>query len=142
MGHQAFAFLLARAAARVGAKFEAEVLAPLGINSDEAALLLALAGKDHVRLGELAAAAGLSDMSTVSRTVGRLVRGRLASRRRASDDARAVRITILERGRGLASKLRNDVASFDLRMRVVAIRGELELLASGKWEEAEAEAAE
>jgi DNA-binding MarR family transcriptional regulator len=71
-----------------------------GLSLSQYALLIPLAERQEARIGELAAAAGITP-STATRIMDALERRGLVSRERASEDRRAVSVSLTHAGRAL-----------------------------------------
>jgi DNA-binding MarR family transcriptional regulator len=96
---KAIPFLLARAGARMGNAF-ARALKPHDLSLTEWRVCASLQHTPEQTLSELASQASC-DLSALSRIVDRLVERRLAVRKRAVDDKRAVRIALSVKGAAL-----------------------------------------
>lgn len=98
--------LLARAAEAASTEFVGNDLPQLGLSMIECRALLALSeAAVPMRLAALQAACGV-EMSTLSRAVSKLQRGKLASKRRERKDIRAVTIQITDAGTTKAAQAR------------------------------------
>lgn len=84
----------------------------LGISAAQLFVLQAIAEEEPRSLGDLVART-LTNQSTVSEVVARLVSAGLVTRRPAADDARRVELTLTARGRALLQKTPRTV-QFDL----------------------------
>jgi MarR family transcriptional regulator, organic hydroperoxide resistance regulator len=100
---KAVPFLLARAGARMGNAF-ARALKKYGLSLTEWRVCASLAHTPDQTLSELSLHAA-ADLSALSRIVDRLVARRLANRRRAQDDKRAVLISLTPRGTTLTHEI-------------------------------------
>ncbi len=89
-------YLINRAGVRLAVSFGRH-LKPHGIGIQEWRVLAALAAHGPQRLSDLAALTSI-DLSTLSRLVGRMVRGRLVARGRVNGDRREVRVRLTGRG--------------------------------------------
>jgi MarR family transcriptional regulator, organic hydroperoxide resistance regulator len=90
-------YLINRAGVRLAVAFGRE-LKPHGVVVQEWRVLAALAAHGAQRLSDLAALTSI-DLSTLSRLVGRMVRGGLVARDRVDGDRREVRVRLTTRGR-------------------------------------------
>src|SRR5262245_3072402 len=89
-------YLINRAGARLAVQFTRELEAQ-GVVLQEWRVLAALAAHGGQRLSDLADLTSI-DLSTLSRLVGRMLRGGLVARKRANGDRREVRITLTAKG--------------------------------------------
>jgi MarR family transcriptional regulator, organic hydroperoxide resistance regulator len=96
-------YLINRAGARLAVAF-AEDIAPLGVGLQEWRVLAALAAQGPQRLGDLAHLTSI-DVSTLSRLIGRMARGKLVARTRENGDRRAVRLALAAKGRRAADAI-------------------------------------
>ncbi len=90
-------YLINRAGVRLAVSFGRD-LKPRGVMVQEWRVLAALAAHGPQRLSDLAALTSI-DLSTLSRLVGRMTRGRLVERGRANGDRREVLIKLTTKGR-------------------------------------------
>ena len=90
-------YLINRAGARLAVAFGAAI-ARHGIGLQEWRVLAALHADGASRLGDLSLLTSI-EMSTLSRLVGRMMRGGLVERAREDGDRRAVRIELSVKGR-------------------------------------------
>lgn len=100
---KAIPFLLARAGARMGNAF-AKALKPYGLSLSEWRVCASLQHSPRQTLSELATHAS-TDLSALSRIVGRLVDLGLVQREKCEADGRAVRIALSKTGLRLTREL-------------------------------------
>ncbi len=96
-------YLFNRVGVRFGEVFETETR-KLGLTVAMYRVLAVLAEQDEQSLGTLAEAVS-TEISTLSRMIGTLVRKGMVARTRREDDARAVSIRLTEKGRAAALSL-------------------------------------
>mgnify|MGYP003627334890 FL=1 len=117
-------YLLARASSEVSAQFHAD-LKQYGLQVSEWRVLASLSDGDGMLTGELAARA-LQQQPTMTKTIDRMVRSGLVTRRRGAPDRRQVRVYITPEGR---RRVENALAA--------AKRHEAEVLSEYSREEAD-----
>jgi 3-hydroxy-9,10-secoandrosta-1,3,5(10)-triene-9,17-dione monooxygenase reductase component len=90
-------YLLARASSEISAQFHTD-LKRHGLQVSEWRVLATLSDGDGMTLGEVAAR-GLTHQPTMTKTIDRMERAELVSRRKSAADRRQVRIYITTKGR-------------------------------------------
>lgn len=110
-------YLINRAGMRLAVEFGREIKRR-GIVLQEWRVLAALAAQGSQRLSDLAALTSI-DLSTLSRLVGRMVRGGLLSRERTDGDRRELAVTLTTRG----SRLTRAIIPLARRYERRALRG-------------------
>jgi MarR family transcriptional regulator, organic hydroperoxide resistance regulator len=107
-------------------QFERQKVALFGLTFEEIYLLQFLRRKSPIRVSEIAAEMK-TPISTLSRTIGRLQKRKLVSRRQDQSDKRIIRVFLLAGGKKLV--LAVEAHSFDMIMRNLAAFADNEVTA-------------